>query len=187
MKTRLIDFFRMNAPDRDPEELASSVLGVVEHEKKADAAKRREEEAINKALRKISQAITELEKVDGQRVKHLLNNLRHAQYEAGDPSKNYMVKSRYISIPGPDFNSPRVIASEVKPRAKNAKLIFALEGFWLRTFRERPSEWRDHKFFELAAIVCSGTKDRDANADSLYQQRKRVAKPLAPDGNKGNK
>jgi hypothetical protein len=181
MKTRLIDFFRRYAPDRDPEELASEVLCIVEHRKKAAAAKNRETEAIDKALRKITQAITELEKVDGHRAKHLLNNLRHAKYEAGDPREKHKVKSSHIHLPGPDYTQLRVISSEVNPTAKNARLIFELEGFWFRIFGERPSEYRAHKFFDLAAIVCPGPKGGEAEADSLYQQRKREVKPLPPD------
>jgi len=148
----LRQWFERFKPEHDAAMLAESVAADVNHWRRREAAKRRDDDHIRRALKKVDAALSELESVVTDEARHLKKALLKVKEGAGSPvQKNTTVSRSFINLEGGEVVS--YDAETVRKNTDEAALIWHLQAFWIKRFGESPKNWRDHPFYEMAAIV----------------------------------
>jgi hypothetical protein len=159
---QLSSLFRRVRPECDADMLAQSVAADVNHWRRQEAAKRIDGERIQKALKKVDAALAVLAGVSTDEGLHLLHALTRVKTEAGNPvEKSTEVHRGYLNWEGGDF--VQYDAVTVRKNTDDAALIWCLQGFWIKHFNERPTNYREHSFYEMAAIILQ------KNAEAVFK------------------
>lgn len=149
---QLREWFMQFKPDYDAAMLADSLASNVNHWRRREAAKRRDSDCIQRALKKVDAALKELQNVTTDEGQHLKKALLKVKNDAGNPAlKDWAIFRSFINLENGEIVSHD--AETVRKNTDEAALIWELQTFWIKQFGESPRNWRDHPFYEMAAIV----------------------------------
>jgi|AntRauTorcE11897_2_1112592.scaffolds.fasta_scaffold08950_3 hypothetical protein len=172
---------------RNPENFRESVLAVFARDEERQRNDRNTNEALDKALRHTQKAIEALTaahaKQDGfknNRTHKLLDSLKTAYYEAGEPkdtSEHHI--SYYDSASDSWMHS--VLTATKNQRSHTARLIFDLEALWFSEFGERPTTADESNFFIFAGDMMRTNRSgviKAIDPSAVKKQRSRTVPPI---------